>query len=139
MITIEMTESEAHLFNGYLQAIDFTESGRTASITVPLSATYFPQDKTKYQKGGAQLTDEFFRKSVIDCLSFYSAVGNYIDWQRPKDLERAGRDFWLTRNFRATGLWASDVRDKSVLEKLQKIAFSYGSVTPYFKKEPSKC
>jgi hypothetical protein len=132
MITIEMTESEAHLFNGYLQAIDFTESGRTASITVPLSTTYFPEAKTKYQKGGAQLTDEFFRKSVIDCLSFYSAVKGDV---YPKDLERAGRDFWLTRNFYATGLWDTDVRHEFVREKLQKIAHSYGSVTPYFKEE----
>ena len=55
------------------------------------------------------------------------------------DVERAGRDFWLTRNRHGAGFWDGDwdvtledgTRDTTIAQKLTKAAHAYGSVDLY--------
>jgi hypothetical protein len=108
MRTIQITEKEQAFINGYLEAIDFTETGDIGQ----------PEE-------GTSLDDEFTRESILDCLAFYSRAQCYL----PTDTEDwAGHDFWLTRNRHGSGFWdKADVYGDSK-DTLSKIAESFGEV-----------
>lgn len=50
------------------------------------------------------IAPETLARMIEDCLEFQDAVGDSI----LEDTERAGHDFWLTRNGHAAGFWDGD-------------------------------
>lgn len=111
MTIIEPTNVEYTLIQAYLEAIDFTETGDTDQ-PVP----------------GTPLYDLFLRDSVIDCLSFYSRIGCFLDGEN--EVARAGHDFWLTRNGHGAGFWDGDWPTYG--EMFTKIAQGYGEVDSHY-------
>ena len=60
----------------------------------PLDSNYSADD----------LAPETLQQMITDCQKFQSQAGELIK----DDLERAGHDFWLTRNGHGSGFWDGD-------------------------------
>jgi hypothetical protein len=110
-MNIEPTDQENILIQGYLEAIDFTDTGDLDQPTP-----------------GTALYELFLRDSVIDCLAFYSRVGCYLADE--SELARAGHDFWLTRNGHGAGFWDGDWPTYGDL--LTKVAHGFGEVDSHY-------
>lgn len=118
IVTLDITlaPEEFELFNAYLEAIDFTETG-----------------DTDQPSPGTELDQDFYRESMIDCLAFYSRARSYLSDDNLKD---AGHDFWLTRNGHGTGFWdRSETYGEFPSEYLTKVAESFGEVYTVFETE----
>lgn len=63
---------------------------------------------------------------IEDCQAFQQAHGDDIGGE----LERAGHDFWLTRNGHGAGFWDGDWED-DIGERLTEASHAYGSVDLY--------
>ena len=100
VVDLALTEHEIAFIGGYLEAIDFTDTG----------------DVDEPEKGD-ELTDSFLRSSIIDCLAFYNRAKVFIPHENDIKLRvrgessilaQAGHDFWLTRNGHGAGFWDGD-------------------------------
>jgi len=68
----------------------------------PLDATYEIVD----------LTPEATREMEQDAASFMKQTKDLIDYDDMEETERAGHDFWLTRNHHGAGFWDGDWGDE---------------------------
>ena len=107
---IEPTPKEQTFITAYFDAIDFTECG-----------------DEEQPEHGAELDELFKRESVIDCLAFYSRIACYVS---DEEIEKAGYDFWLTRNGHGAGFWDGDWPKYG--EMFTKMAKSFGEANPIF-------
>lgn len=73
------------------------------------------------------LSPEFKRKSIEDCINFYNENADDI---ATGDDERAGHDFWLTREGHGAGFWDGDWDDE-IGSRLTDAAHQYGEVYIY--------
>ena len=70
-----------------------------------------------------------------DCHDFERTAAKWLSMARARgyDRERAGNDFWYTRNSHGVGFWDRDVLDADgVGEALTAIAQEFGEVNPWF-------
>lgn len=74
------------------------------------------------------LDESAIKQFKDDCKDFYDANG--IDAMTEKQKERAGYDFWLTRNRHGAGFWDGDW-EKELGKKLTNAAHIYGSCDLY--------
>lgn len=86
----------------YLEAVDFTEKPDGKSITISKAA---------------------IKQAVADCAKF-QAENDLADYP----VERAGHDFWFTRNGHGVGFWEEDFSTPEVCAKLDKAASDFGEV-----------
>lgn len=70
---------------------------------------------------------EAVRQAKKECTEFKKYAGNLLD---NVDDDRAGHDFWLTRNRHGAGFWDGDY-PRDVGAELTKQAHVYGSVDIY--------
>ncbi len=82
----------------------------------PLDANYGQDD----------IAPETLACILTDCEAFQRDHGEDISG----DVERAGHDFWLTRNHHGAGFWDGDWDDE-VGERLTEASHAYGSVDLY--------
>lgn len=82
----------------------------------PLDANYGPED----------IAPETLASIKDDCEAFQRDHAEDIGG----DLERAGHDFWLTRNFHGCGFWDGDWRD-DVGQRLTAASHAYGECELY--------
>jgi hypothetical protein len=72
------------------------------------------------------LAPETIQSIIEDCQAFQN---EHLD-DIANDLERAGHDFWLTRNGHGAGFWDGDWDDE-IGGRLTKASYAYGSVDLY--------
>jgi hypothetical protein len=84
---------------------------------VPLDSNYIPAD----------ISPETFKRMVADCASFQEQAGDLLD---SYDLERAGHDFWFTRNRHGSGYWDGDYAEPEAT-KLTDLAHGFGECDLY--------
>ena len=72
------------------------------------------------------LAPETIQSIIEDCQAFQNEHFEDI----ANDLERAGHDFWLTRNGHGAGFWDGDW-DEEIGDRLTKASDAYGSVDLY--------
>lgn len=82
----------------------------------PLDANYSPDD----------IAPETLASILEDCEAFQRDNADDIGG----DLERAGHDFWLTRNHHGAGVWDGDW-DDAVGQRLTEASHVYGGVDLY--------
>jgi hypothetical protein len=82
----------------------------------PLDANYGVED----------FAPETLASIVADCKAFQEAHADDIG----SELERAGHDFWLTRNGHGAGFWDGDWED-DIGAKLTEASHGFGSVDLY--------
>jgi hypothetical protein len=105
---LEPTSRERAFIGMYLSAVKLSELGQTD----------FDFDEV------------FLRESIIDCLAFYKQIACYLD---PKNIEQAGYDFWLTRNFHGNGFWTRpELYGERYSEKFTTLAESFGEAHALF-------
>jgi hypothetical protein len=115
MLKIELTENEIAFVAAYVEAIDFTDTG-----------------DTDQPEAGCDLDEDFYRESVIDCLSFYSRICCYLN-SETGTLSQAAHDFWFSRNGHGTGFWdRPEVYGEYLCDMLHKRAEGYGQVDAIF-------
>lgn len=73
-----------------------------------------------------QWSAKSIRQAAEDCAAFAQAQPD-VDWNR----ERAGHDFFLTRNRHGAGFWDGDW-PKRLGEQLTAEAHAYGSANVFF-------
>lgn len=82
------------------------------------------------------IAPEALEKCIEDCRDFQEAnadlltAENYVGFSQWSVDERAGHDFWLTRNGHGAGFWDGDW-SKEAGRKLTEAAKVYGSVDLY--------
>ena len=76
-------------------------------------------------------TPKALTRIVADCLMFQAEnpTPEYLSDPRYSDEEKAGHDFWLTRNHHGAGFWDRGLGE--VGEKLTRAAHAYGEVDIY--------
>ena len=82
----------------------------------PLDANYGLDD----------ISPETLARIISDCEAFQEAHADDIG----SELERAGHDFWLTRNGHGAGFWDGDWED-DVGQRLTEASDVFGSVDLY--------
>ena len=75
----------------------------------------------------AEIAAETLARMVQDCKAFQDANAADI----ADDLEQAGHDFWLTRNFHGCGFWEPGDWPDDVGERLTAAAHKFGEFTLY--------
>jgi len=104
---LNVTKKETIFFHGYLKVIAFTEDS-----------------------GDRSLDETFRRECLIDCLCFFNRTCCYMS---DDHFEQAGIDFWLSRNGHGSGFFdRKDFYNEGCANMFQKIAESFGTVTPFF-------
>ena len=84
---------------------------------------------TSFQSYGCDTSDiapETIAAIEDDCADFYN--GHHELWE---DDERAGHDFWLTRNHHGAGFWDGDYPE-DIGDQLTVASHAYGEVDLYF-------
>jgi hypothetical protein len=87
----------------------------TDSSDHPLDCNYDTDD----------ISPECMKQMIEDCRAFQETAGDMIAGRE----ERAGHDFWLTRNGHGAGFWDGDWIQHG--DKLTGISKTYGSVDLY--------
>ena len=72
------------------------------------------------------LSTETIGKTKIDCQAFFNHNYELIK----SNLDRAGHDFWLTRNHHGSGFWDGDWPE-DVGDELTEASHSYGECSLY--------
>lgn len=102
---------------GYLEAAFFTSSGDV-------------EDEVPEDKGIADLAPASLQQAISDCHKFQQDNAELLqqayDSNVPYDEERAGNDFWYTRNQHGVGFWDRDLGE--IGEALTKAADAYREV-----------
>jgi hypothetical protein len=112
-----MTAS-TELLDAYLEAALWSSTDEsTPSGGEPMDKNYSISD----------ITGEAKQKAEKDCDEFVEKAGELLDGL---DMEKVGRDFWLTRNGHGAGFWDGDY-EREVGEKLTDIAHDFGEVNLY--------
>jgi hypothetical protein len=93
----------------YLNAVRFTEGG---------------PDNPQFEQ--ADFSDEFIERAKQDCARFQSEndLSGY-------PLERAGHDFWFTRNHHGVGFWENDFGTKEQCAKLTEACHKFKEFDAY--------
>jgi hypothetical protein len=84
----------------------------------------------------SDLAAETQERIHADCIAFIARAGhllttdNYVGGAACTPYERAGHDFWLTRNGHGAGFWDGDW-DKAAGQELTDIAHNFGTLCPY--------
>lgn len=78
------SKTQEKFFRAYIEAVYFTKTGNADQ-----------------PESNADLTHELLRQSAMDCNRFYNAYAELIG----DNIEKAGHDFWLTRNGHGAGFW----------------------------------
>jgi hypothetical protein len=98
----------------------------TAYITAALwSSTDDADTPLDSNYSASDLAAETFAKMTADCERFQADHGDL----NAEDLERAGHDFWLTRNHHGAGFWDGDWPDHG--DALTEAAQAYPDVDLY--------
>lgn len=74
----------------------------------------------------ADIAPETLRRMIADCAKFQRENGNLIGLRE----ERAGHDFWLTRNGHGAGFWDGDWPEPAATI-LTRLAEKFGEVNLY--------
>lgn len=85
--------------------------------------------------GFADLHPDTLAQIHTDCSTFERKASKWLSMAYTRDYsrERAGHDFWLTRNGHGAGFWdRSELEADGVGRKLTDIAKTYGEVNAYF-------
>lgn len=98
--------------DSYIGAIEFTEHAELQGRPLPAAVK---------------------NKAIVDCLDFIVEAEKRvptIDWAHPNIQQRAGQDFWFTRNGHGCGFWDGDwpEHEGEVLTNLSK---EFGEVYIY--------
>lgn len=110
------TDNQAVFFRAYIEAVYFTETG-----------------ETDQPESDADLTHEFLRQSAMDCDRFFNVYGELIGRHR---IEKAGHDFWLTRNGHGVGFWdRPEIYGREFSDELTRAAEFAGEVYAEFEGE----
>ena len=98
-----------HFLKGYLEACEFT-------------------DQEQWGDKVTGFSDQFIEIAETDCATFYGTHSHM--WANEPDYndERAGNDFWYSRNGHGTGFWDRDLQHK---DKLHRESKQFGSVDSY--------
>ncbi len=104
----------------YIEALYFTNTGGEGQP---------PKD--------AEIDADIMAVIKADCLSFwhrfggYARIAHFAQWESVADnVERAGQDFWLTRNGHGAGFWDGDWSEPYATI-LNNGAKSYGAFETY--------
>ena len=100
----------------------FTEAYVIAALWSSTDHNDEPMDKNY---GIAEIAPEALEKMIKDCAEFQEAHWADIS----DDLERAGHDFWLTRNGHGAGFWDGDWPEAG--DRLTDAAHAFGDVDLY--------
>lgn len=98
---------------------------------VPFTLAYLDaivSTDNEYWEKDAQFSDELIEKSRQDCASFFAEYGHMI---KTKDLDTAGKDFWLTRNRHGNGYWAYPEIYGDYTDALTDAAQTYPELSTY--------
>jgi hypothetical protein len=95
------------------------------SSTDPESSIPLDRD---YSHG--DLSREALTQMEVDCEDFLLMLPEHLVELVDSDLERAGHDFWLTRNHHGAGFWDGDWGEAEGRE-LTKLSHAYGSADLY--------
>ena len=94
-------------------------------IAATIRALYFTETGDESQPDQhAELAPETLARLKADCTSFWYRMHFYIK-PAGQTIERAGFDFWLTRNGHGAGFWDGDWPEPYG-EMLTKLAKTYG-------------
>lgn len=96
----------------YIEALLWSSTGDDGA---PLDRTYTLED----------FAAETLARIVSDCAQFQAAHFDTI----ADDIERAGHDFWLTRNGHGAGFWDGDWPEFG--DELTSAAHTFGELSPY--------
>lgn len=113
----------------YIESVFWTEleHGTTRETWNPELHSSLPGDMTL-----ADLAPETLEKMREDCADFQKAAAAELELalENPRyDIERAGIDFWLTRNRHGAGFWDRGLGP--VGDKLTDLAHGYGEAWLY--------
>jgi hypothetical protein len=86
---------------------------------------HFDTSMERYGLTKEDLAPETLANMVADCHHFLETFGHLID-----DTERAGHDFWLTRNRHGAGFWDGRWPEPAATQ-LTEAAQAYGEVDLY--------
>jgi len=105
---------------GYIEAAFFTESG--------------DPDRPCEGKSFADLAPETLKSMLEDCTGFNLLADAWLDkaylhGDVSYDMERAGHDFWLTRNGHGAGFWDRELGETGT--KLTEFAKTFGGFDLY--------
>lgn len=107
------------IVQGYLKAVFWTDASPDA-------------EEELRDMGYSDLAPEALQSVVSECQKFEAQAAQLLTLAYGRDgysEERAGHDFWLTRNHHGTGFWDRDELDADGLgDKLTKVAHSFGDV-----------
>lgn len=106
-----------------------------AYIRCALWSSTDDQDKPMDRYSVSCLSDELLTQMEADCAAFQAANGADMESGSYKDdpigmRERAGADFWLTRNGHGCGFWDGDWREPQG-EQLTVASTAFGTVDLY--------
>lgn len=118
-MSLDMDEFTAAYIEAALWTSTFDADGDRGT---PLEDNYGPED----------LSQDALASIKADCRDFQQANGipGYGD-SRYSDAEKAGHDFWLTRNGHGCGFWDRDELSEEVQKKYTQAAKAYGSSDIY--------
>ncbi len=88
----------------------------------PLDANYSIEDISPETLASMKSTCEAFQRD--------NGTPDYNDSQYSNE-EKAGHDFWLTRNGHGAGFWDRDTLDKATRDKLTEAAHAFGECDLY--------
>jgi hypothetical protein len=79
------------------------------------------------------LADETIASAIEDCTDFQSSFAGLLEMAygvNGYSIEKAGHDFWLTRNHHGAGFWDRGL-PRSIGKRLTEMAHAYGSLSLY--------
>lgn len=110
----------------------FVEGYINAALVLLGDTTDFDDSPETYSV--SQLSPQAIARMNEDCQKFQEQAGEVLTSVVDKNnysVERAGNDFWLTRNGHGAGFWDRDELPEGVGDKLTKIAKEFGTVDLY--------
>lgn len=128
-LTIEAGELNDDFFAAYLECALW--------LATDSSGDYIPETEFTPE----DISPECLEKMRFDCLDFWIQAGNLLSDENcntDKWEERAGHDFWLTRNRHGGGFWDGDWREPAASE-LTRLAHSFGEVEFYVENGKIEC
>lgn len=99
-----------------------------------IEALFFTEEENLQEPTVDQLSEEAWVKITADCDLFEQEAEIFLNqaYENPDvtyNAERAGRDFWYTRNGHGCGFWDRDLG--AVGDELTKQAKTFSELSPY--------
>lgn len=116
-LTVETGELNDDFFAAYVECALWSSTGDDGE---PLDREFSVED----------ISAECMEKMRFDCRDFWSQAGGLLcdeNCKTDKWEERAGHDFWLTRNGHGAGFWDGDWEEPAA-SKLTALANKFGEV-----------